>query len=62
MFTVSTRTIDYWRAEGWFPSTKVGGNVRFDVAACEIALTRRFKNLRAVSRQPLREIRTRPSG
>jgi hypothetical protein len=43
-FTVSTRTIDYWRSEGWFPWTKVGGAIRFDVAACQRAFTRRFKD------------------
>ncbi len=42
-FAVSTRTIDYWRGQGWFPSTKVGGVVRFDVAACQRAFIQRFK-------------------
>ena len=42
-FSVSTRTVDYWRTQGWFPSTKVGGNIRFDIGACQLAFARRFK-------------------
>jgi hypothetical protein len=42
-FFVSTRTIDYWRQEGWFASVKVGGVIRFDVAACQRAFARHFK-------------------
>ena len=43
MFSVSARTVDLWRAAGWFPWVKVGGAVRFDVAACQLAFARRFK-------------------
>ena len=41
-FTVSTRQIDYWRAEGWFPSVRVKGVLRFDVAACQLAFAKHF--------------------
>ena len=52
-FSVSTRTIDTWRAEGWLPWTKVGGAIRFDIATCQRAFAQRFKNQRAISRRPL---------
>ena len=42
-FSVSVRTVDNWRAEGWFPSVKVGGAIRFDVSKCQLAFARRFK-------------------
>ena len=42
-FSVSTRTIDNWRAEGWFPSTKIKGVIRFNVEACQRAFAKRFK-------------------
>ena len=41
-FGVSTRTIDLWRAAGWFPFLKVKGVLRVDIAACQRAFTRRF--------------------
>ena len=44
-FTVSTRTIDYWRTQGWFPSTKIKGVIRFNVEACERAFIKRFQKL-----------------
>ena len=40
-FGVSTRQVDYWRAAGWFPATRVKGVLRFDVTACQLAFTRR---------------------
>ena len=43
MFRVSTRTIDLWRAAGWFPATKIKGVLRFDIGACQLAFARRFK-------------------
>ena len=59
-FGVSTRQVDYWRAAGWFPFLKVKGVLRFDIAACSMAFTRRFKDRQiskkrgAVLRQPPR--------
>ena len=42
MFGMSTRTIDLWRAAGWFPATRVKGVLRFDITACQLAFVRRF--------------------
>lgn len=60
MFTVSTRTIDLWRTAGWFPSIKVGGNIRFNVGQCQLAFARHFTQKQGTTfRRPLRNS-TRP--
>jgi hypothetical protein len=44
VFTVSTRTVDYWRAAGWFLWIKVKGIIRFPIQDCQLAVAKRFKN------------------
>ena len=44
VFGVSTRTIDYWRAAGWFPSIRVKGIIRFPVQDCQLAFAKHFKS------------------
>ena len=51
LFTVSTRSVDYWRAEGWFPSIKVKGLIRFNVGECQLAFARHLRKRAAPGKE-----------
>jgi hypothetical protein len=38
----SRRSVDNWKSWGWIPYYKIGGMVRFDLAAVRSALEKRF--------------------
>jgi hypothetical protein len=37
----STRSIDYWRAQGWLPSLRVNGCIIFSLEECRAAIETR---------------------
>ena len=38
----SRRSVDNWKRWGWIPYYKIGGMIRFDLAAVRVALEKRF--------------------
>ena len=38
----SRRSVDNWKRWGWIPYYKIGGMIRFDLAAVRLALEKRF--------------------
>jgi hypothetical protein len=38
----SRRSIDNWKQKGWIPYYKIGGMIRYDLAAVRAALEKRF--------------------